>query len=1028
MQEEHLSKNGSEEEEAHDPSHPPTEISDQPGDQHDDNPLDDDNEIAAPREQLANILSSEQRESWRSTQALACQLLLQSLHSANQSHGDLPPGIDAAIFDRISSQVLQNILASFNPAPEQPTQLPLEPKKVRDIRVLATIGENVYRALITFPGDLLLWELFGPKWQTRYALDFYVYAIISYAGDDLYRAIGSMLIFPLVTTLGGLNTIHFLLGLRQATSITWPDASSTNIPLAKLVEEYTLDLELEHWLKYLTASPFILVTLFLRATYETIRWIFPSIWLRLPAVSALTAGFCYHRMYNCQSTIAQSVAHWPRPVIREVRRFMVFILDLEASVRTRAVRLVCKFKTRGLGQYTYTPLDANNAEFRLLRLEPISDDNLVRCWLVNVPLREHRSKEAYEAISYRWGNEGRNFPIVIDGKRFLVTRTVFELLHALQTKDRGRCVWIDAICINQGHEHASADKPASVEDLDEKSNQVALMGTIYRNASRVIAWVGGTANGRGALSFINKTACRDPEAMDNFEYERITVELWPWTILTTWLRVIELFKQPYFRRMWMLQEVALGRKVVVKHGAEEADWDDISPLVNFMMGSDGEPFLHEPGFWTIWYNFPTTILGVKGAHVMSLVRNQVAGWNAEGNPRSKPVSQEWDQDRVPCLPLDTLLGLTTDLSASNIKDKIYAVLGLTQQETRQHINIEYDDTILPAGDLLRDSAKHILIGRHEPAERLGLAGWGFELSGLDFDDDHIWAASPWSFIVLWMRRVLWWKAAASLPSLPSWVPHWTLTRFQLPAIEPYGYSAGAHGTKLFEEIPGRPNCIRASLSIVDEIELLGKPLLTVVELAQRPTTFLNDICAFVLEAKSFAAQLHRDALAREEPISEDGLVEALYRTIFCDYATGSLPPMDTSVLVQHVSTCEALLAAKGYPRQAEGKAHEKLGFELGRSIGGKSFCVTKGGRFGIVPPRSRVGDSIVMAWGTPLPLVMRSALRHQELLLREPGKQTPIVGPLEGDEHVLMGGCYVHGVMLGELRPTEYPPEMVVLR
>ncbi|KAK4171104.1 heterokaryon incompatibility, partial [Triangularia setosa] len=92
------------------------------------------------------------------------------------------------------------------------------------------------------------------------------------------------------------------------------------------------------------------------------------------------------------------------------------------------------------------------------------------------------------------GSEGRKFPIVMDGKRFLVTRTVFELLQALQAKDRGRYIWIDAICINQGHEHTSSGKMTPHEDLAEKSQQVALMGSIYRNASRVIAWVGGTAN------------------------------------------------------------------------------------------------------------------------------------------------------------------------------------------------------------------------------------------------------------------------------------------------------------------------------------------------------------------------------------------------------------------------------------------------------------------------------------------------------------------------------------------------------
>lgn len=49
-------------------------------------------------------------------------------------------------------------------------------------------------------------------------------------------------------------------------------------------------------------------------------------------------------------------------------------------------------------------------------------------------------------------------------------------------------------------------------------------------------------------------------------------------------------------------------------------------------------------------------------------------------------------------------------------------------------------------------------------------------------------------------------------------------------MEFVGYSVGVYGIKFFEEILGWFNCIWVLLFIVDEIELLGKFFLMVVEL------------------------------------------------------------------------------------------------------------------------------------------------------------------------------------------------------
>ena len=90
-------------------------------------------------------------------------------------------------------------------------------------------------------------------------------------------------------------------------------------------------------------------------------------------------------------------------------------------------------------------------------------------------------KPVYEALSYTWGfatdldyfyvqeNEGE--------KALAITQNLAEALRYLRYKDRPRVLWIDAICVDQNN-------------TAERGHQVLRMADIYRQASRVIIWLG----------------------------------------------------------------------------------------------------------------------------------------------------------------------------------------------------------------------------------------------------------------------------------------------------------------------------------------------------------------------------------------------------------------------------------------------------------------------------------------------------------------------------------------------------------
>lgn len=149
---------------------------------------------------------------------------------------------------------------------------------------------------------------------------------------------------------------------------------------------------------------------------------------------------------------------------------------------------------------------------RLLSLRPGFPSETIECVLMTIENVEEAPP--YEAISYVWGTELAEEPIICNGTSMPVTKNLFDALkhlrpfpnwdsvvpwstkHPLHTSRRPAwsnfarnrneqrenmnaqtLVWIDALCINQ-------------EDIEERANQVKLMRRIYEKAAMVKIWLG----------------------------------------------------------------------------------------------------------------------------------------------------------------------------------------------------------------------------------------------------------------------------------------------------------------------------------------------------------------------------------------------------------------------------------------------------------------------------------------------------------------------------------------------------------
>ncbi|OCK74085.1 HET-domain-containing protein, partial [Lepidopterella palustris CBS 459.81] len=176
----------------------------------------------------------------------------------------------------------------------------------------------------------------------------------------------------------------------------------------------------------------------------------------------------------------------------------------------------------------------------------------------------------YEAMSYSWGSKDLTEEIIIDGKRHPITHSAHSLLKARRSVWKPRTIWVDAICINQ-------------KDDEERSHQVTMMKDIYEGASRVIIWLGGGWKIRLAarLAFATHLASGLTGFLPMGPSRHSSSNP---TASSSWNALVDLIiNNPYFSRVWVIQEVAVGRKVYMYCGGFYIPWEGFMRAFNHWM-------------------------------------------------------------------------------------------------------------------------------------------------------------------------------------------------------------------------------------------------------------------------------------------------------------------------------------------------------------------------------------------------------------------------------------------------------------
>ncbi|PMD16130.1 HET-domain-containing protein [Hyaloscypha hepaticicola] len=195
--------------------------------------------------------------------------------------------------------------------------------------------------------------------------------------------------------------------------------------------------------------------------------------------------------------------------------------------------------------FTYHALDSHTDEIRLISLEPrdlSQADTQVACTLITAKLSENPK---YEALSYMWGSISNSTTITVDGQALSVGENLWLALRQLRLGALRRTIWIDAICINQAN-------------MTERNHQVSQMSKIYSCAEQVLVWLGPeTSFSDQAMRFLADMA-----------YGMIPSMAWDKPVFEDCWKAVEQFcESEYWKRLWIIQEVVLARKVLVMWGA-----------------------------------------------------------------------------------------------------------------------------------------------------------------------------------------------------------------------------------------------------------------------------------------------------------------------------------------------------------------------------------------------------------------------------------------------------------------------------
>ncbi|RDW61974.1 hypothetical protein BP6252_11407 [Coleophoma cylindrospora] len=561
-------------------------------------------------------------------------------------------------------------------------------------------------------------------------------------------------------------------------------------------------------------------------------------------------------------------------------------------------------------------------QIRLIRVRrrPFRTD--IECELV---VRDLDAVGPFYAISYAWGNVLPLQDILINGKGYKVTKSAFNVLHAVGDRFASKYFWLDSISINQ-------------EDTAEKTAQVRLMTDIYRKASATVVYLGSTGYLRGVESTMNnlstlrsdKRSYR-PEAMGAFSF------LQGRNAPGYSQAVQALYSLPWFQRAWVLQEVAVAREVFFMWGTEFLSWKTLLSGAQDVMQYSVDPadVMIRSGLNTESIAFAETWIG----HINSLGKLASNIQSATAVHTMKTVQGSIFSHQSPSLL--ELLRQTHASASTDPRDKIYALLGLADPKSLNSIEVDYVTT---PKDIYISAARRILSGGSSTDIILS-AGIGVPRKMLD---------------------------------LPSWVPDWSC--YPGPLLESIMTTIKNPEVKLAKELSEseilNPYLVTPG-SEIDSIRTFSSTISEIEHKLKLQTSHLSAILYWIAEAIKFSnshnlaftqddSHLQKSSPGKPREARDAFDSQLLWRTIL-----GRDFLLENKNILQKSSIKKTLEAGLAELTLNLDSDLNKICMRVYRRCWARRLCITEQNKISLVPEGAWVGDGIWLLANLSSPVLLR---------------------------------------------------------
>ncbi|ORY16933.1 heterokaryon incompatibility protein-domain-containing protein [Clohesyomyces aquaticus] len=700
------------------------------------------------------------------------------------------------------------------------------------------------------------------------------------------------------------------------------------------------------------------------------------------------------------------------------------------------------FKDPSLVNGIYHPLHNGNT-IRLLELLPGRYDDPIVCRFSYDNL--HQPCLRYTALSYVWGkktfvywdsttHKSQEAVCIAEcnGVKRNVTLNLDSALRHIRSSSNSMILWIDALCINQ-------------DDGKERAHQITLMGSIYRNAHRVLIWLGeregkdkcgrdderagrafraicdivnrwqGSAgiervgytirNGRGVTqdtfedtpsSAIDRDHPKQTSKNVNPDSPKPTLPAQPFYKYEDgldfskesapssefWISIANLFNRSWFWRVWVVQEAVLARAATVKWGNVEIEWH---------------------------------LVGAAAALIRTNYREvceemQIGGiYNAYLMFRLSTMSNL----PPPMLSFHHLLRLTRQFEATDPRDHVYGILGLNIDGKITNTTSSYlvPDYHITHTELWKRIAWKIILD----SQNLSILSNVQHTEGnYKRERGRIWVRPGALRIFDTLQR----KKIDDDGESPSWVPRWDLVcRMTLASWDVNKTFEAASGFPLKLLAAEQENSDMLSVKGI-EVGIVGlvgvcEPHKIDLSFLESPNlaTFFTTESGLQLLAQTFTAGKNDYGSLERSPMEALHSLAAFIMEVQDPVSHTPYPRKDVRAIRHMLDKDPGLenllrsLAARGSPSQFRTSAFS--------ACSRRRLFLTLNGFLGLAPDTVQEGDILTVLSGGDVPFLLRPADEMDEGSL-DPGSEASESRKLTPKLYHLVGECYVCNLMSGE--------------